>query len=176
MNPYTHACKARPLTTVGRTSLSVIIIFIIIIITRHAWTHTHDYSKLSGPSLRPRNQQHDSAARLCTRAWHGRTRPLHARACRNTSWTFCFCYFLDVSISPDKEGAEAHALWPSGHVRALCTGSWLDWSSSSSRTEGTDETQETDENRREPKRTELPVIHGQTHARELSRHAKRGSD
>ena len=25
-NPYTHACKARPLTTVGRTSLSAIII------------------------------------------------------------------------------------------------------------------------------------------------------
>ena len=25
-DPYTHACKARPLTTVGRTSLSVIII------------------------------------------------------------------------------------------------------------------------------------------------------
>ena len=30
--PYTHACKARPLTTVGRTSLSVIIIIIIIIV------------------------------------------------------------------------------------------------------------------------------------------------
>ena len=29
-DPYTHACKARPLTTVGRTSLSVIIIIIII--------------------------------------------------------------------------------------------------------------------------------------------------
>ena len=28
-DPYTHACKARPLTTVGRTSLSVIIIIII---------------------------------------------------------------------------------------------------------------------------------------------------
>ena len=27
-DPYTHACKARPLTTVGRTSLSVIIIII----------------------------------------------------------------------------------------------------------------------------------------------------
>ena len=29
-DPYTHACKARPLTTVGRTSLSVIVIIFVI--------------------------------------------------------------------------------------------------------------------------------------------------
>ena len=29
-DPYTHACKARPLTTVGRTSLSVIIIIVLL--------------------------------------------------------------------------------------------------------------------------------------------------
>ena len=35
-DPYTHACKARPLTTVGRTFLSVIIIIIGCCSTRHS--------------------------------------------------------------------------------------------------------------------------------------------
>ena len=34
-DPYTHACKARPPTTVGRTSLSVIIIIIIQLVLDH---------------------------------------------------------------------------------------------------------------------------------------------
>ena len=33
--------------------------------------------------------------------------PLHARAYAGTlGWTFCFCYLLDVSILPDKDGGQ----------------------------------------------------------------------
>ena len=37
---------------------------------------------------------------------------------RNSTETICL---HDASTSPDREAAEAHALWPSGQVRSLCT-------------------------------------------------------
>ena len=40
---------------------------------------------------------------------------------RTTIDTFRFCFCNDASTSPDRERRKAHALWPSGQLRFLCT-------------------------------------------------------
>ena len=79
-DPYTHACKARPLTTVGWTSLSVIVIVIVIdrrsddprrccLADIKAWGDCQAWKELDGRSGErwPGMDQDDGDSVLCER-------------------------------------------------------------------------------------------------------------